>query len=200
MNIVKRVIKNKLNKQYGHSAIIENADTHGRNVYVVGDEETHILLKKLQETSYSAVRIGCKNVENYSFQAGFYGFINVIALKGNMGKRQEQFLDLYKICQIESNYYIDNKISGKIVNIVRAFNVEDTEAYYSKCMTEGLGRALGNHAIVVNGMLVSNSVCFETEAIWAVYLLSKYGAIMSGQVVTLGTTKENLDYNFPQTF
>ena len=126
-----------------------------------------------------------------------YGFLNILSFKNNCVLK---FDDIYKVCQNQANYYINNKISGKIVNIVRISNINTLETYYLKCMTEGLAKALGNHSVIVNGLLIDENIDAEIESAWAVYLLSIFGAAISGQVVTLSSTQKNLEYNFPQTF
>ena len=49
----------------------------------------------------------------------------------------------------------------------------------------GLGEALGNHSIISNGIVTTNEVPFEVILNTALFLSSKYGQIMAGEVLKL---------------
>lgn len=184
--------------------MIENGDLTSCRVCVMGNVDSEILQALLSQTSYEFIRMdeNDKDMNKLFNTLGteIYGFTNFIDLLKDKQNNFNEFKELYRICQMEANYYINNNRTGKIVNAIRISDINNVEANYSKCLTEGLASALGNHGISVNGIILNKDIGRDKEAAWIIYLLSRFGAVISGQVVTLGTTEENLQYNFPQTF
>lgn len=204
MNRVKKLIKQKLFLQYGQSAIVEKEDFKMKKIYLFSDADYKFLQNQLNKIVYNVEKI---SVQNESIEeicnlenSEIYAFMNFICLGTQKKENFREFKKLYKICQFQADYYIKNKKIGKIVNLIRTSEISGTEAYYCKCLIEGLARALGHHGISINGIISKSNVEHESEHAWVLYLLSQFGTVVSGQAIVLGTTQENLEYNFPQTF
>lgn len=116
-------------------------------------------------------------------------FVNVVE---NLKTKSENINNdivhsFYCKCQLEGDYYINNQRTGHIVNLL--INSEDNQVVSScvKGLTEGLGVAFGNHKIIVNGILSDINVGEENIGNWTLFLSSKYGDLLCGNVLNLHT-------------
>lgn len=84
---------------------------------------------------------------------GMYDKVNDINAKG-----------LFFMCQAEGDYFVENKIKGKIINIcsiaglVSGFNPYSVSKWSAVCITKGIAKILAKDGIVVNGVAPGNVV------------------------------------------
>lgn len=71
---------------------------------------------------------------------------------------------LFFMCQAEGKYFLENKISGRIVNVCSIAGIKSGFDPYSVskwgavCITKGLAKELAKHGIIVNGVAPGNVV------------------------------------------
>lgn len=172
----------------------------GTNVLVVTNylecEEQIDLFKKILKTE--ACNYNFLYVESGFFTIGqiercaekqigpfdhIFNFINIDVISDNV------IATIYKYLQIEANYIINRVDIGSIctgifydVTLKNKLLIE--RDVISKIMN-GLGKVMANHGIIVNGITTDKSVPLKDALAAMVYLSSKYGQILAGEVLKL---------------
>lgn len=71
---------------------------------------------------------------------------------------------LFFMCQAEGKYLVENKLSGRIINVCSIAGIKSGFDPYSVskwgavCITKGLAKELAKHGIIVNGVAPGNVV------------------------------------------
>ena len=173
---IKNKIKQVLFSRHWKNAMIEFDDSRIKNVCVW--DSLGVVKDSLDVgEDYRIIYENTNNEVN-----DIYAHINIISVDENGLKK---FTELYEMCQKVANNYIERNLTGKIINIVLTQNVMDTNAHLVRCLTEGLAKALGDHGISVNGMIVDYKYINDMSCGWIPYFLSKQSSVLCGQVITL---------------
>ena len=101
--------------------------------------------------------------------------------------KEDQMYRVYQWLQEEVNYLVS---LNQYATICTAYIGDDTQ--YSDMLEKnidmcirGLGEAMGNHNILNNGIVAAQSVSIKDIINSAIFLSSKYGQIMTGEVLHL---------------
>lgn len=96
----------------------------------------------------------------------------------------------YQILQKECNFLFAHKREASICTIIRINTDSSVKVISESCalvnMLKGLGPVLANHKIICNGVCSDETVDNKTIMAAAVFMLSKYGKILTGEVIELG--------------
>lgn len=105
----------------------------------------------------------------------------------NTFPKEDQMYRVYQWLQEEVNYLVS---LNQYATICTAYIGDDTQ--YSDVLEKnidmcirGLGEAMGNHNILNNGIVAAQSVSIKDIINSAIFLSSKYGQIMTGEVLHL---------------
>lgn len=100
---------------------------------------------------------------------------------------------LYYIMQIECNYFVSNSSNGTICTILidsgQADIMSEAEIGGMKSLIKGLGYRMPKHKVIINGAIVYKDVPLKEVVPVAIYLSSKYGQILTGEVLIMGNKR-----------
>lgn len=100
---------------------------------------------------------------------------------------------LYYIMQIECNYFVSNSSNGTICSILidsgQADIMSEAEIGGMKSLIKGLGYRMPKHKVIINGAIVYKDVPLKEVVPVAIYLSSKYGQILTGEVLEMKNKK-----------
>ena len=106
---------------------------------------------------------------------------------GNYPDRDDMY-KLYQWLQEETEYLVNNNLSGSICTIYIGDNSD-----YGKVMEKNvemfalsLGDALANHSIINNGIIANNRIGIKELLNTAVFMSSKYGQVLGGAIHLIG--------------
>lgn len=108
--------------------------------------------------------------------------------KDNLYNSNDIIGTLYRIIQKESDYFINNNKIPVICSVVFVGHDTVEEAVIRagiKSMLQGLGYILPNHGIVSNALLVSKDINLEDVMNMVIFLVSKYGYALTGEVLEM---------------
>lgn len=167
-----------------------------RNLLLVTNaiEKFTLLRAKLQEEGFCVdVELLPEQVRETKGVTQFEKYqVIVIALMPNRNTsfcemiQNEYISTYYQQCQAAANYYIERSWKGRILNVILVpTDCRDNLVSIAviRCMLEGLGLALGNHGIIVNGVIgegIDQALCA-----WCAYLCGKFGDVLAGEVICL---------------
>lgn len=113
-------------------------------------------------------------------------FVNYLCLNYNTKTYDGSNIEwYYRVCQVEGDYFIQNKLEGHIVNICKNLTRNVIIVDLIKTLTQGLGYALGNHNIIINGVIGNEEISDIVLISWGMYLSGKYGDFLAGNVLLL---------------
>ena len=109
---------------------------------------------------------------------------------------EEQYNDndlvslVYQSLKVETDILIDIPSATLTTAILGKATIESRiiTAILKACV-EGLGKPLGNHGVISNGVYVNNKDKLDELVKMTIYLSSKYGQILSGQMIELSNGK-----------
>ena len=93
----------------------------------------------------------------------------------------------YRLLQAESDYLVNTNGIKHIVNVCVKSDSDtgNIEAAQIRTMIKGLGKVLGTHRIVINGIIASKNVNNKDVMKIAAFLSSKYGEMLCGETVEM---------------
>lgn len=97
---------------------------------------------------------------------------------------------VYQSLKVETDILIDIPSATLTTAILGKATIESRiiTAILKACV-EGLGKPLGNHGLISNGVYVNNEDKLDELVKMTIYLSSKYGQILSGQMIELNNGK-----------
>ena len=97
---------------------------------------------------------------------------------------------VYQSLKVETDILIDIPSATLTTAILGKATIESRiiTAILKACV-EGLGKPLGNHGLISNGVYVNNEDKLDELVKMTIYLSSKYGQILSGQMIELSDGK-----------
>lgn len=111
-------------------------------------------------------------------------FTNIINIIYDMKSTEEnKVYEVYKLLQIESNYLIEVVDNGAISTAFISNRDEECKAVES--LLKGLSLVLGEHGVIENGLIANKTVDVKDILDVLSYLNSKYGFILTGEVLRL---------------
>lgn len=172
----------------------------GANVLVVTNWEdvssqVHVMKRMLdsEKCNYSILHTAIERfcITQIDELAGnFIGSIDHIinVLDVNM-LRGSVIMPVYKCLQAEAEYAIGKMKGGGICVAVRYDSNIDSgrqaEINTLSKAVNGLGSMMVDHGIIMNGVIIHKSVPLEDELAAVIYLCSKYGQILTGEVLEM---------------
>lgn len=100
---------------------------------------------------------------------------------------EDEMYRVYQWLQEETSYLVPLNQYSTICTVF----IDDCTQYSSvlsknvEMCIRGLGEALGNHSVISNGIIASKEIPLEVIMNTALFLSSKYGQIMTGEVLKL---------------
>lgn len=109
---------------------------------------------------------------------------------------EEQYNDndlvslVYQSLKVEADALIDSPYATITTAILGNATTESKIITATiKACVEGLGKPLGNHGLICNGAYVNGEGKFDEMVKMSIYLSSKYGQILAGQMIELSDGK-----------
>lgn len=121
-------------------------------------------------------------------------FINIVhinednyLINNNHFNETDSLRLLYAWLQKETDYLISFNIHATISSAVIKDESIDSNSIgaSANAIIKGLARVLGNHGIIENGLVADANVQFEDVLHTLVYLSSKYGQVLVGEVLNM---------------
>lgn len=109
----------------------------------------------------------------------FNHIVNIISVNQNY-----DIYELYRLLQVETDYLIEKNIYATICTVIVSYPSNPIDSGIISLL-KGLGSALPNHNIILNGILSYGCSELSATVEAAVYLSSKYGQIMTGEVIKM---------------
>lgn len=110
---------------------------------------------------------------------GFNHIINLV----HIGKDYDIY-EIYKLLQIEAEYLIENNAYATLCTAI--MGDEDNPIVSGiTSLIKGLGYTMPNHNIVANGVVAGNNFDISAIVQATIFLSSKYGQIMTGEIIKM---------------
>lgn len=197
--IVDKTIYSNINNSYAGGALAYS------NILVVSNmREDHEIWQKRAETENFDLSFRCNKdskltsddiVQSSDDLIGpFTHIINIIhkdennsLVLNNSYNDEDSLRMLYVWIQQESDYLVDNAKQSTICSIYLGDNSVDSETIKGgiEAMIKGLALPLSKHGIVETGIVADSSIQFDKIVNTALYLSSKYGQILTGEVMIM---------------
>lgn len=117
-------------------------------------------------------------------------FTNIINIIYDMNSTEgNKVYEVYNLLQIESNYLIEVVDKG-VISTAFISNV-DEECKAVESLLKGLSLVLGEHGVIENGLIANKTVDVKDILEVLSYLNSKYGYILTGEVLRLSEDNFN---------
>lgn len=94
---------------------------------------------------------------------------------------------VYHLLQVETTYMIDNCGDGIATALIGNRNSDGVIDRTIGNFLKGLGLPLARHRIICNSLLATDSVSSEDIVSTLMFLISKYGYELNGEILKLGT-------------
>lgn len=143
-------------------------------------QSINLILKK-ENAEYHMLHIrdmGTTYIEDEKSIGPYTHIMNYIKIHQN-GK--EDIFSIYKLLQDETDYLIQLRGVKTICTAVCGNDEDLIKAANSLIM--GLGKTLGNHSIICNGIVANQNVDIERIMNCAVFLSGKYGYLLAGETI-----------------
>lgn len=197
--IVDKTIYSPIDTSYAGGALAYS------NMLVVSNkrEDHAVWLKRAETENFDLSFCYCKDskltnddiVQSSDDLIGpFNHIINIIhkdpnngLLLNNLYNDEDSLRMLYVWIQKESDYLVDNVKQSTICSIYIGDNSVDAETIKGgvEALIKGLALPLSKHGIVETGIIADLSVPYEKINETALYLSSKYGQIITGEVMKM---------------
>ncbi len=123
--------------------------------------------------------------------------INILSANTNMGLTDNGYNDnditsfAYDILKVETEYLVSKNSYATLCTAIIDNGASDFEISSAsiKACVEGLGKPLGNHKLICNGVIAEKDVPLSAVIPTTIYMSSKYGQILAGQVLELNNGK-----------
>ncbi len=186
--IIDTSISRELDNGYTSANLVNtNCLVVGSNVNVLMEVLKHEMAKAISIETKDI--IGAESIKNSAIDlVGPYSRIfNVFYIREN--DSVEQLQAIYSVLQAEVDYFVNYR-EGYTTSIVCAFidctdGNKNTVSEAVKNFVTGLGEQIGRHNIVINGLLATKDLDSGVVAKWCCILASKYGHVLTGDVVQL---------------
>lgn len=99
---------------------------------------------------------------------------------------EEDVYRLYSLLQKESGYLLNRNYYGTICTVVVSDEYNNCILHGVKSLIEGCGWVMPNHKIISNGILTTREVMMNEVMRSALFLSSKYGQLLTGNIIELG--------------
>lgn len=97
---------------------------------------------------------------------------------------------VYQSLKVEADALVDSQYATITTAVLGNETIESKIITATiKACVEGLGKALGNHGLICNGVYVNGGGKLDEMVKMSIYLSSKYGQILAGQMIELGNGK-----------
>ena len=97
---------------------------------------------------------------------------------------------VYQSLKVEADALVDSQYATITTAVLGNETIESKIITATiKACVEGLGKALGNHGLICNGVYVNGEGKLDEMVKMSIYLSSKYGQILAGQMIELGNGK-----------
>ena len=141
------------------------------------------------------INLGDLKKANQKFVGGIDHIINIFFFSREYNLLADEYnktdiIDVfYNTLKEESDYLVTSNIESSLCNVYIGDGSDnsDIEAASIKACVEGLGKPLGNHHLICNGLEVNRNVPLVDVANMAVYMSSKYGQILAGQMIRMNS-------------
>ena len=99
-------------------------------------------------------------------------------------------MQIYKCLQTEAKYAIDKICRGGGICVTVRYDSNTDPGLQAEInaiskAVNGLGMVMADHDIIVNGAVIQKSVPLEDELATVIFLCSKYGQILAGEVLEM---------------
>jgi len=97
---------------------------------------------------------------------------------------------VYQSLKVEADALVDSQYATITTAVLGNETIESKIITATiKACVEGLGKALGKHGLICNGVYVNGEGKLDEMVEMSIYLSSKYGQILAGQMIELGNGK-----------
>lgn len=101
----------------------------------------------------------------------------------------DEVVQVYKLLRAEMDYLIKYCEKGTLCTAIIKDNIKSAEINARVAglasLLKGLGQVSANHGVIENGIIVNNSIDWKDIVPFLLYLSSKYGQILNGEVLEL---------------
>lgn len=154
--------------------VVTNLDRESQLQMIVQKLETEKCLHSMETD------IEWRTLKESSNIVPYEHIINII----DCNKEGIDIYSVYQLLQKEADYVIEKSLCTSICTVV--LSQDHVARMTLSTLIKGLGKALGIHGIVNNGVVAKTTASLETAINSAIYLSSKFGQIMAGEVLEMG--------------
>lgn len=176
---------------YSNTLIITNRDIKAELEEIFAKERCHFQFI----ITLNVINSGDLKEANQKFVGGIDHIINIFFFSREYNLLADEYnktdiIDVfYNTLKEESDYLVTSNIESSLCNVYIGDGSDDSDIASAsvKACVEGLGKPLGSHHLICNGLEVNRNVPLVDVANMAIYMSSKYGQILAGQMIKMNS-------------